>query len=267
MGLINTTGYFKGTIISGALGVSSGELPQEEWALKATEIYDGEGEEYLPVDDEHDEITAYLPLRNHNRKESKNCQQVKKIIGWDGASFSELREMDRTDIPLSFRVEYGNGDYADRLGVGWVDMPDATPGRSVSTITKEDADALQVRYADVMTKAPVKAVSAKGKGRVAAAAARTTKPPTGKKGDKPKGRPTIPKTTTPEVTNSAPIGECSADDAYNACFELKRDDVSEQTLNELWQDEVKKVNKDETKITPEEWFKIKETLLVVVSKV
>lgn len=258
MGLINTIGYFKGTIIDGALGQSSGGLPQEVWALKATEVYDEEGQEYLPADDEHDEITAYLILMSYKDKETKTAQQVKKVLAWNGASYVELAEIERTDVPLSFRIEYGKGDYSNQLQVSWVAEPDASPTRTVSKISKEDAAALQARYAPVLaaTKAPTKPVSAK-KGKKTAAKT----PAKGK-------RPTAPKTTVvPEVTHSAPVGKCSADDAYNECFSLMRDDVTLERLNELWTKFAAQVNKDETAVTDEQWYEIKTKLLAVTAKV
>ncbi len=251
MGLINTIGYFKGTIVDGGLGQSSGGLPQEVWALKATEIYDEENQEYLPVDNEHDEITAYLILMSYKDKETKTAQQVKKVTGWNGASYPELAEMDLTDVPLSFRVEENTYEGNTTLQVSWVAEPDASPTRTVNKISKEDAQALQARYASVLasTKAPTKAVSAKDKGVSTA-----TKPVT-----KPVTKPTTPKAAT--------VGKCSGDDAYQACYSLKRDNVTEGVLNELWQTEVAKVNVDEAKITEEQWYEIKETLLKQVSKV
>lgn len=257
MGLINTTGYFKGTITDGALGQSTGGFPQEVLALKATEVYDAEGQEYLPVDDEHDEITAYLILISSKDKETKSAQQLKKIIDWDGASFVDLHGMDLADVPLSFEVQENDYKGNMTLKVNWVAEPDATPGRTVSKITKEDAAALQARYASVLasTKAPAKAVSAPARGKGKGKGKATTTKGSGR--PKP---PTAPKTT-------APVGKCSADDAYNECFSLKRDDVTKDRLNELWQKFVAQVNEDEAKITEEEWFEIKEKLLKVTAKV
>jgi hypothetical protein len=255
MGLINQTGYYKGVIIDGGLGQSSGGFPQEVWMLKAAEVYDPDAQEYLPVDAEHDEITAYLILISSKNKETKTAQQVKKVTGWDGASFVDLANMDLADVGLSFRVEENTYEGNTSLQVAWVDVPDATPGRTVVKLGKDEVAALQARYASVLatTKAPVKPVSAKGKKAAAA------KPKAAAK------RPTVPKVATPKTTK--PVGKCSADDAYNECYALKRDDVTEDALNELWQTEVAKVNEDESKIAEEQWFQIKETILKQIGKV
>lgn len=255
MSLINITGYFKGTIVSGEFNKSKSGLPQEIWILKASEIYDEENQEYLPVDDEHDEITAYLTLFNHDDSENFNGPQIKKLTGWDGGDFNVLADLDLAGIELSFSVEYGRGDFADRLGVGKVDVPDASPGRTVSKLAKEDVQALQARYAGVLaaTKIPTMAVSAKGK---KADTAKTLTTPKAKV-TKP---PAKPKTT-------AAVGKCTGQEAYDACYSLKQNDVTDERLDELWVKMVAQVNEDEAKISEKEWFQIKEKLLKVTAKV
>lgn len=261
MGLINQIGYYKGTIVDGGLGQSSGGLPQEEWFLKATEVYDEENQEYLPVDEDHDEITAYQILMSYKDKETKSAQQVKKVLGWDGASFVDLAEIERADVPLSWRVKENEYEGNVTLQVSWVAEPDASPTRAVSKISKEDAAALQARYAGVLaaTAAPVKAASAKGKGAATAAKDKGKGKGKGKPPAKPKPTKTPPKTEA--------VGKCTDQEAYDACYELKRDDIDEEALNKLWMGEIAKVNEDEAKITPEEWFGIKTKLLKVIAKV
>jgi hypothetical protein len=243
MGLINQEGYYKGVIVSGGFGVTQKGLPQSIWMLKASEVYDPEGEEYLPADSEADEMTAYLCMFNHDGKENFNNPKIKKITGWDGGDFNDLSEMDLEGVELSFRVEYGKGDYADRLGVNGVDMPDASPTRTVTKLDKPEIDALQARFAGALAKgkAPVKAASAKGKGK-------------GKGKGKPTGRPTALK------TEAAVVGKCTSQEAYDECFALSGSeggDELEDKLNQVWTEEAKKVNVDEDKITDEEWFEIK----------
>ncbi len=242
MGLINQECYCKGTIIDGGLGQSRGGLPQEEWYLKATEVWDEENGEYLPVDEDHDEITAYLILMSYKDKETKSAQQVKKVLGWNGANYPELTEIERADVPVSFRVKFGTGDYAENLQVSWVAEPDASPIRAVSKISKEDAAVLQARYAGALatTAAPVKAASAK-----------TAKKTTKKTSKKPPAKP--PKT-------DAVVGKCTDQEAYTECFALSGSeggDEIEEKLNTVWEEEVTKVNVDEAKIKDEEWFEIK----------
>jgi hypothetical protein len=260
MGLINVAGYYKGHIVDAGLGQSSGGFPQEVLALKATEVYDPDGQEYLPADDEHDEIMAYLILISSKDKETKSAQQLKKITGWDGASFVDLANMDLTDVELSFRVEENTYEGNTTLQVQWVAEPDATPGRTVTKLDPKDVEALQARYAGVLAKnkkAPAP-VSAKGKGKGKAAA-------------KAPARPAAPKAPTKPAAKTEPVGKCSPSDAYNECYALggvkENGDAAHKKLNEIWLAEVAKVNKDESKITEEQWFEIKTTILKQVSKV
>jgi len=260
MGLINQEGYYKGVITSGGFGVTQKGLPQSIWMLKASEVYDPEGEEYLPADSESDEITAYLCMFNHDGKENFNNPRIKKITGWDGADFNVLSEMDLEGVELSFRVEYGKGDYAGKIGVNGVDVPDASPTRSVSKLDKPAIDALQARFAGQLakTKAPVVAASAKSKGKGAATAKG--------KGKKPSGRPK----TSASAQTTEPVGKCTADDAYNECFALSgavEGEPSGDVLNDVWTEERKKVNEDEVQITEEQWFVIKGAVIKRTSKV
>ncbi|KKN07052.1 hypothetical protein LCGC14_1071120, partial [marine sediment metagenome] len=192
----------------------------------------------------------------------------------------ELAEIERADVELSFRVKENEYKGNTTLEVSWIAEPDASPTRTVTKISKEDAQALQARYAPVLaaTKVLTKAVSAKGKGKKTEAKTPTTK-------GKGKGRPVVPKTTTPKTTTPetttpetttpetttpetmTPVGKCTLDEAYDACFALKRDDVTEERLNELWVKFVAQVNADETMITDEQAFEIKEKLLKVTAKV
>lgn len=253
MGLINQEGYYKGVIVSGGFGVTAKGLPQSVWMLKATEVYDEDGQEYLPADSEADEITAYLCIFNHDGSENFNNPHIKKVTGWDGADFNVLSELDLTDVELSFRVGYGKDDYADKLGVNGVDVPDASPTRTVAKLNKAQIDALQAKHAVALakTKAPVKAASVK---------AATVK---GKGKGKTSGRPTAPKTEA----NAEAVGKCTVDDAYNECFALKRDDVSEKALNKLWVAAEAAVNVDANKITEEEYYVIKTDILKKIGKV
>ena len=264
MSLINAEGFYHGVIVDGGLSQSTNGFPQEVLALKATEVYDPDTDSYLPWDAENAEITAYLILIDSKDRETKSSQQLKKVIGWDGASFVTLAEMVLADMPIAFRVEENTYKENTTLQVSWVDTTDAPPFRTVQKCTKEEAVALQQRYASTMAsnKAPVKPVSAKAPAKTPAKAPVTPKT---KGMIKPKA-PAKPKPTAPKAPKTT-VGKCSADDAYQACYSLKRDDVTDDQLNEKWLEAVAVVNADESKITEEQWFQIKEGLLKEVSKV
>ncbi|KKK66985.1 hypothetical protein LCGC14_2958610, partial [marine sediment metagenome] len=184
---------------------------------------------------------------------------IKKVTGWDGADFNVLAGMDLTGVEVSWRVGYGKGDYADKLGVNKVDLPDASPTREVTKLAKEDVAALQARYAPVLAvnKTAPKAASAKGKGTTAA-----------KGKGKGKGKPPAEPPTSPKT--AAVVGKCTDQEAYTECFALSGSeggDELEKALNIVWSEEVAKVNVDEAKISEEEWFEIKGRVVKRTSKV
>jgi hypothetical protein len=262
MSTINQEGFYKGVIVSGGFSVTGSGLPRSIWMLKASEVYDPEGQEYLPADSEADEITAYLCMFNHDGKENFNNPRIKKITGWDGGDFNDLSEMDLEGVELSFRVEYGTKEYADKLGVNGVDVPDASPTRSVTKLDKAAIDVLQAKYAGGLakTKAPAKAVSAKWKGAAAKSKGKGA-------ATKPTGRPTAPK---PTAKTDAVVGKCTCQEAYNECFALSGSeggDELEKAMNKVWTEEAAAVNVDEAKITDEEWFEIKGRVVKRTSKV
>ncbi len=256
MELINQKGAYRGVIADAGFSQSTGGFPQEVLSLKAAEVYDSETDTWLPADPEANEITWYGVLIDSKDKETKNAQQLKKITGWTGASFVELSQMNLVDVPIQFRVEPNTYKEVTTLQVSWIDTTDAPPFRTVTKLDAADVAALQSRYASVLasTKSAAKAVSAPKT---------VTKPVTKPKVTKPVAKPKAAKPTAPKTV----VGKCTADEAYTACYNLKRDDVTDDALNGMWLTEVTKVNADESKITDEQWFTIKESVLGQVSKV
>lgn len=266
MPAINQENVYRGVILDGGLGQSTGGFPQEVLSLQSREVYDPDSDSWLPADSENNEIMAYLVLIDSKDKETLNAKQLKKVTGWTGASFVDLSEMNLIEVPIQFRVEARTYKENTTLQVTWIDTVDAPPFRTVSKLDKNEVVALQQRYAQVLsaTKAPVKPVSAPAK-------TPTKAPAKGKATSKASKPPTKPKSTTkptkPVVPKAPIVGKCSADEAYVECYNLKRDDVTDNVLNDIWLAEVGKVNTDEAKITPEQWFVIKENVLRQVSKV
>jgi len=262
MSLINQSGYYHGVIIDGGLGQSTGGFPQEVLELRADQVYDPEGQEYLPADPENNEIRAYLVLIDSKDRETLNCKQLKKVIDWDGASLVALSEMDLAETPIAFRVEERTYNENTSLQVTWVDDLEASPTRTVQKLAKEDVVALQQRYASVLasTKAPAKPVSAK-----TPAKSEASKPKATPKASKPKAKPKVAPKPPKAPASRKPAGKCTANEAYNECFKLKRDDVTEDQLNDIWLNTIG--NRDEAKMSGEEWFAVKEVVLREVSKV
>ena len=259
MGLINQENAYRGVIVDAGFSQSTGGFPQEVLSLRADEVYDPESDAWLPADPEANEITWYGVLIDSKDKETKNAQQLKKITGWSGASFVDLSQMNLIDVPIQFRVKPNTYKGNTTLQVEWIDTTDAPPFRTVMKLDAADVAALQSRYASVLasTKSAAKPVSA------VSAPKTVTKPTTPKTPKAPK-TPKVPK--APKVPKTI-VGKCNADEAYTACYNLKRDDVTDDALNGIWLTEVAKVNADESKITDEQWFVIKEGVLGQVSKV
>ena len=251
MSLIDQTGVYRGLIVDGGLSESSGGFPQEVLSLKSETVYDPESDTWLPADPENNEITFYGVLIDSKDRETLNAKQLKKITGWDGASFVALSEMKIIDLPIQFRVEERTYQENTTLQVTWIDTVDAPPHRTVQKLDKSGVQALQQKYAAVLasTKSAAKPVSA-------------VKPAA-----KPVAKPVSAAKPKPSVPKAKPVGKCTADEAYTACYSLKRDDVTDDGLNEIWLKVVAEANEDESKITPEQWFAIKESVLRQVSKV
>jgi hypothetical protein len=282
--LISQAGYYKGTVLDGGVGESSGGFPQCNLALKATEVYDPETDSWLPANPEADEINYYGTLMQRidtkqpasitNCTEGANAKQVKKIFGWDGASYAELQTLLLPDTPIQFRVEPNTYNEKTTLQVSWIDEPGASPVRGVRKLDADGVKALQAKYAGVLasTKAPKKAVSAPVKAPVTSdtvvkevvAALTPTKPTTAppKRAGRPAGKPVAPNTN---------VGKCTADEAWAAVSSLKRDDVTDEVLTTEWTTAIQTVTGDintaEEKITPENWFQIKELVLAKTAKV
>ncbi|MCP5019608.1 MAG: hypothetical protein GY938_30645 [Ketobacter sp.] len=280
---VDRTGTFRFDRVN-SVGLSAGKSVSEDdpqprsitfsALLHLSEIWDAETSEWVDWADADAEIVAFLPLYFFDKKTQEQAEfsirkKVVEVFEWDGASFKTLCEGDYSAVKGQVRLEDDTYDKAKfPFKVAWLDTFDATPGRQLLQITGDDLknlDKLMARHLQKSAK-PTKAASAKGKGKGKGAKALTGDPvsssPAGAAAPKTSGRPTVPKTTAP-----VGMGKCSADDAYNACFELKRDDVTEDDLNERWQNIVATYGPDEAKITEEQWFKIKTTLLAAVSKV
>lgn len=233
--------------------------------LHLSEFWDAETSEWVDWMDADVETAAYLTL-NFFSKKSKEiedfslCEKVKEVFGWDGGSYKVLCTSDYGEVKGQVRFEDETYDKAKvPFKVVWLDTYDATPGRQLRQITGDDLDKVDKLMASHLQKSskPAKAVSAKrkGNGKSGSVAARTALD-----GKKPPKAPKAPKTT-------AAVGTCTSDDAYQACFNLKRDDVTKERLDELWVKMVGQVDEDEAKITEEQWYEIKEKLLKVTAKV
>jgi hypothetical protein len=276
MRLIQNEGYYKGKVVDGGLGESSGGFPQIVLSLVAEEIYDAASDQYVPADPEANQINYYGVLIDSKSKETLNCKQLKKITGWDGASFVDLAGVNFAELPIQFRVEPHTYNENTTLQVSWIDEPGASPVRGVNKLDADGVKALHAKYAGILasTKTAPKAVSApKSAPPAAAKPAVPAKPvmkapvaPTAAAPKKGPGRPRVAPATAPTG-----VGKCTGDEAWAACNSLKRDDVTEDKLAEVWaqaiNDTTGDINTPDDKISPEQWFQIKEDVTRQVGKV
>jgi hypothetical protein len=227
--------------------------------LHLSEFWDTEMSEWVDWAEADAEIVAFLPLHFFDFKKTQKQEEfsirkkVVEVFGWDGGSFKVLCTGDYSEVKGQVRLADNTYEKAKfPFKVEWLDTYDATPGRQLRQITGEDLDKLDKIMVGKTQKTAksTKAATVKGKGK-----------------GKPTGRPTAPKATPPAEKTDVAVGKCTLDDAYNECHALKRDDVTDELLNELWVKELAKVNVDENKITEEEAFVIKTKLLTVTAKV
>jgi len=299
--LITQEGYYFGVIQSSGFGNSPGGLPQETLDLQAQQIYDPDGGEYVLVDPAAGtDIRWYGALISHAGKLIKlNCQQLSKVTGWSGADLVELQKADYSGMPIQFRVETKIWDEKPRLEVTRIDKKGAAPFKSVPKCSLEDAQALQARYAGVLTanKPPAAAVSAPAKAADKPAAAAPSKRKRRTKaeiaaekaaaeatpadqieemlGDEPKppfdAEP--PATTTPAKRPTMPkpavVGKCTADGAWKALEVAKRDDITADQLADAWFAAIKlhAPGGDEAQATDETWFLVRRDVLASTGKI
>ena len=221
--------------------------------LHLSEFWDTESSEWVDWADAGVEVVAFLPLYFFDKKTKEQAEfsirkKVVEVFGWDGGSFTAL--CNRDYIAVKGQVRFADDTYEKAkfpFKVEWLDTFDATPGRQLRQLGKDDLKDLDKIMASTLKKTskPIKAVSARGKGKAA-------------------GKPTTPKPT------AAVVGKCTSQEAYDAVYALsgatEGDDI-EKDLNKRWTNVVATYNVDETQITEQEWFEIKELLLKALSKV
>lgn len=295
--LITQEGYYFGTITDNGFGKSSGEFPQEVLSVQAQQVFDPETEEYVPVDPEGGtDMTWYGVLIGGNDKETLNCQQLKKVTGWDGADLVALSKADYSGMPIQFRVETRIWNEKPRLQITWIDEEGATPFRSVPKCSLEEAQALQARYAGVLaaTKAPATAASApataatpdtapqekprrtrRTKAQIeadkAAVAAGAPEPVSGTPSETtaPATRPTTPAARPSQTQAATAVGKCTDAEAWEAVDAARRDGITDAQLSEAWFASIKlrAPGGDEKAATDETWFHVRRDVLAATGKV
>ena len=262
MSLINKVGTYLGFATSHGVGLTTNEFPQLVLQCEATHYYDEEIEDYIEIADDVTELRAYLVLYGKKQKPLRNCEQVKKVFGWDGLSFQALAEMPLHETRFLFRVEEHEYDGNTSLQISWIDDDNASPTRQVSSLDAKSLQSLDAKY---------------GLAKV------------GKKGDKPKptGKPKPPKVSTKKTTKKAeekktpagppapvtePVeeveeektGSTTREDAWNYIEEsIPEKALSADDRAIAWTGAIEKIHggPDDDTLTPEEWFQVQELVL------
>lgn len=279
--LIQQEGYYRGVIVSGGVGESSGGYPQAVLSLRADEMH-VEGDEYGPADPAANETMYYGVLFDSKDRETLNCKQIKKITDWDGAAFFDTPTcldtlLDAGEIPVQFRMEWREYDGQTNLQCTWIDPIGASPVRGVMKLDAGAAKTLQGRYAAILAKtktakpasAPAKASKPAGKKKDKSAAPKAAAPTADPNSpelpwNKP-AAPAQPKPTPPKPASPKPQagGTCTADEAWEAVIAARRDGLSDDDLCAIWLNEVKEQapNGMESMMQPADWFRLRESVV------
>jgi len=194
--VIGYAGSYRGKVLDHAVNVSSGGHPQLVLTLSAVEQYDFETLAWADWSQYDQGITAYLILAGKDGKATKNCEQVMKLFGWDGMSFSGLDALDINEKDIQFRVADNVYEGKTNQKVVWIDEYDSKPSSGLGTVEKLDSNKLKAL--DKQFAGTLKGLTG---GKIAVAKAPST-PPT----------PPAPKKAMPPV---APV-QSDADDAAAA---------------------------------------------------
>jgi len=269
MALIDVETTFKFEIVDAGVGITKNGFPQWVAVLRAVEAWDSEEQVWTDWSgEEANEITAYLTLMGKTG-ETLNVRQLMNAIGWSGASFQELNDMDLSSIIIQGRVEARTYEGKTTFQVAWIDEKNAEPGRAVKKLNSEEIKKLDAQFKGLLSGAKVK---------TPVKAAKPSIPPKVKK--KPLKNMAKAQVPLPEIPISPPeasaplsnsnilIGKCTRQEAWNTVVELRTDDISDSKLAEIWLKTIKdvtgKTKQDE--VTEEEWFQIRETVLDSVGK-
>ena len=172
MGPIDRVGTFRGVPAEWTVSQTKKEYPQFVVRIVATEKWIESAEEmeafglteagWIPWSEYEQDITAYLVLFN-NSGPIFNYEQVQVALGWDGASFSGLTEMDHLKTTVLFRVEENTWNDKTSLQVAWIDKQDAPIERTLRALDPEKLKDMDSRFAGLMTAKKAAPASKPGK--------------------------------------------------------------------------------------------------------
>jgi len=267
------------------IGETTNGFPQFIARLIAEEYYDPEIEQWVTGDNE--DITAYLVLIDGQSRGTLNLKQILAVTQYNGQSLAGLGAMDLSNTGVQFRIEPHIYDGKETLQVKWLDLYDATPGRTIKKLEGDALKKLDTKYSSVL-----KQMQGSAKPVKAAENPILDDPAVPKKRGRPSGKPapkveniptqTLPQAAMPKappnVTEQAlpkaampkappkaimPKATCTKDEAWGMCVDLKGGNVTDDMLAEAWLaaiDAVAPGTEDEA-ITDEQWSEIKEAVM------
>ena len=290
MGPIDRIGTFRGTPTEWAVGKTKNEYPQFVVRLTATEKWIESAEEmsafkmtepgWLSWAEYEQSITAYLVLFN-NDGPIFNYEQVQIAMGWDGASFSGLAEMDHAGKTVLFRIEENDYNGKVSLQVAWIDEKDAPIERTLRALDPDKLRDMDSKYAGMMN---IKTATAASKPSTPAAptAPKATgpTPPPNERTHRPtvsvipptaSGQPTgseTPPTTGPPAdeapaANLPPAETCTMDEAWIAIQHAAKDD---DKAARVWVEAAESVGiEDQETATGGDWADVRAKGLAVIA--
>jgi len=266
--LLQNEGSYLCRIIDHGISLTKNKYPQWVARLEAVEVYNAENEVWVDISDlEENEITTYQTLIG-SKGETLSVQNIMNATGWDGVSLVELGELDLSEVLIQARVEYDTYNGKTSLKVTWLDSKDAVPGMGVvKKLTGDDlkkVDAEFRRYSShkakvtptkAPPKAPPKSPSKMEKAEKIAAAQEVA------------GIPAPPTPPAPPA-DGLPVGKCTKREAWEAVYDLRTSDITDEQLAKLWATAINEVTgkTDQKKVTETEWFAIREALLDKIGK-
>jgi hypothetical protein len=186
-------------------------------------------------------------------KATLNCEQIQKVLGWDGKSFLGLQNMELEGTEIQFRV--GENEYEGNVTfqVKWIDEYDATPSDGVKSLDADDLKELDKAFA-------------KGLGSI-----KKTKPKKASGGSSKKSKPKPPsvgkkKEKKAEKEEGPEQRKSDKDTAWQKLVdanEESEDPLDDEALADNWINIVTEIagdDADEDDISPEGWGTVEEAI-------
>ncbi|MCK4814543.1 hypothetical protein KA005_02140 [bacterium] len=274
------TGTFRCVPVDTGVGQTKNNFPQFLAQVKLLEYYDEENKVWVPWEEYEQEISLYAILFGYGKKSGKfeptlNHVQVSKVFGWDGTDFNYLAETDFSDLKFQVRVDENTyGGATSNYQVGWIDEYDAEPGRKIRKLDAKEVKDLNKQFAMLLKQTGKKAAPAKAPAK--APEINESKPdlPIPKKSGKKKQTEAVKAKAPPKAPPKPPTmpglpeGKCTKQEAWETVCDLKDSDCDDKQLNATWQAVVEATAPgiNDTDITPEQWFIIRDAVLDDVGK-